>query len=184
MSATDFKIRPLRRPDFGQVQQIYLMGLETGHATYEVEAPSWEYFSGTKIPETLYVAVEADDDAKVIGWVAAGPISTRRVFHGVVEDSIYIHKDAQGRGVAGALLDKLIDVCQSMGKWTIHSWVFPENEGSAKLHMSRGFEKVGSFSHLAKMTYGEMAGEWRGVDIYEKLLPKPDIDDVEAAALN
>ncbi|AKE41766.1 Phosphinothricin acetyltransferase YwnH [Corynebacterium kutscheri] len=183
MSDKDFVIRPLQRSDFGQVQQIYLLGLETGHATYEVEAPSWEKFSATKILETLYVAVETHDNNKVIGWVAAAPISTRSVFHGVVEDSIYIHPDARGRGVAGALLDKLIEVCQGLEKWAIHSWIFPENDGSAKLHISRGFEKVGTFSHLAKMTYGELAGQWRSTEVYEKLLPKPEIDDETAAAL-
>ncbi|NLP38743.1 MAG: N-acetyltransferase, partial [Corynebacterium pollutisoli] len=41
------------------------------------------------------------------------------------------------------------------------------------LHRSRGFEKVGTFRHLAKMTYGELAGQWRDTDVYEKLLPKP-----------
>lgn len=177
--SSDFVIRPLRRADFGQVQQIYLLGLETGHATYEAEAPSWEKFSKAKIPETMYVAVEAKDDAKVLGWVTAAQVSTRSVFHGVVEDSIYIHPDARGRGVAGALLDKLISVCQDLGKWSIHSWIFPENEGSMKLHTSRGFEKVGTFSHLAKMTYGELAGQWRDTDVYEKLLPKPEHSEAE-----
>lgn len=68
--------------------------------------------------------------------------------------------------------------------WSIHSWIFPENEGSARLHESRGFEKVGTLGHLAKMTYGEMAGQWRDTDIWEKLLPKPEIDDHTAAALD
>ncbi|GGG78225.1 GNAT family N-acetyltransferase [Corynebacterium pelargi] len=184
MPEKDFVIRPLRRADFGQVQQIYLLGLETGNASYEVEAPSWERFSKAKIPESLYVAVEADNDEKVIGWVAAAPISTRSVFHGVVEDSIYIHPDARGRGVAGALVDQLIEVCIALNKWAIHSWIFPENVGSAKLHESRGFEKVGTLRHLAKMTYGEFKGQWRDTDIWEKLLPKPEIDDETAAALD
>lgn len=59
--------------------------------------------------------------------------------------------------------------------WSIHSWIFPENTGSAKLHASRGFEKVATFHHLAKMPYGEMAGQWRDTDVWERLLPKPDI---------
>lgn len=181
--ARDFVIRPFRRTDFGQVQQIYLLGLGTGHASYEIEAPSWEKFSTSKLPGTVFVAVEADDDEKLLGWVSAAPISTRSVFHGVVEDSIYMHPDAAGRGIGGALLDALIEKCVELGKWSIHSWIFPENEGSAKLHQSRGFEKVGTFSHLAKMTYGELAGQWRDTDIYEKLLPKPEISDADAAGV-
>lgn len=184
MASKDFVIRPLRRADFGQVQQIYLAGIGGGNATFEAEAPSWENFSRVKTPGTVFVAVEADDDNKVLGWVAAAPINTRSVFRGVIEDSIYVHPDAHGRGIAGALLDKLIEAAQGLGMWALHSWIFPENEGSAALHKSRGFEKVGTFRHVAKMTYGEMAGQWRDTDIYEKLLPKPEISDEEAAALD
>lgn len=175
----DFVLRPFRTGDYPQMQRIYEAGLDTGHATYETKSLTFEQFQRSKIMASVFVAVEASDDSKILGWVSAAPISSRSVFHGVVEDSIYIHPDAQGRGIAGALLDKLIEVCQELHKWSIHSWIFPENEGSAKLHLSRGFVKVGTFSHLAKMTYGEMAGQWRDTDVYERLLPKPGTREVE-----
>ncbi|AKK08328.1 N-acetyltransferase [Corynebacterium testudinoris] len=173
MAEATFTLRPIRPEDYLQVRAIYEMGLESGHATYETKAPTWEEFSRNKMMETVFVAVDIDDPDKLLGWVAAAPISSRSVFHGVVENSIYIHPDAAGRGVAGALLDKLIETCQQLQKWGIHAWVFPENEGSAGLHKSRGFQKVGTFHHMAKMTYGELAGQWRDTDVYELLLPKP-----------
>lgn len=173
MADATFTLRPIRPEDYPQVRAIYERGLESGHATYETQAPTWEQFSRAKIMETVFVAVDNEGQGKLLGWVAAAPISTRSVFHGVVENSIYIHPDARGRGVAGALLDKLVEVCKDLHKWGIHAWVFPENEGSAALHRSRGFEKVGTYHHLAKMTYGDMAGQWRDTDIYELLLPKP-----------
>lgn len=176
MAEATFKIRPIRPGDYAQVQEIYVQGLETGHATYERHAPTWEEFTGRKIEGTVFVAVERDDDEMVLGWVSAAPISHREVFYGVVEDSVYIRKGASGRGIAGALLDRLIEECQQLGKWGIHSWIFPENEGSVKLHESRGFQKVGTLRHLAKMPYGELKGQWRDTAIWEKLLPKPDID--------
>ncbi|WIM68509.1 N-acetyltransferase family protein [Corynebacterium breve] len=182
MTNTGFKLRPVRPEDYPQVRSIYEMGLFTGHATYETQSPTWEQFTRAKLIETVFVAVEEDNDDKLLGWVSAAPASSRSVFHGVVEDSIYIHPDARGRGVAGALLDRLIEVCTELDKWAIHAWVFPENEGSAALHLSRGFEKVGTYHHLAKMTYGEMAGQWRDTDVYEKLLPKPE--EKEEAAEN
>ncbi len=175
MAETDFTIRPIREEDFSQVRDIYELGLETGHASYERKSPTWEQFTRTKIMETVLVAVEKEDPTFVLGWVSASPASSRSVFHGVVEDSIYIHPQGQGRGVGGKLLDELILICQDLHKWSIHSWIFPENKGSAKLHVSRGFEKVGTFHHLAKMPYGVMAGEWRDTDVWEKLLPKPEI---------
>lgn len=174
MADATFKLRPIRAADYAQVRKIYEMGLETGHASYETKAPTWTQFTRSKIIESVFVAVEADDDSKLLGWVAAAPISTRAVFYGVVEDSIYMHPDAAGRGIGGALLDKLIDTVQYLHKWAIHSWIFPENEGSARLHTSRGFKKVGTYSHLARMPYGELAGQWRDTDVYELLLTKPE----------
>lgn len=173
MAETDFIIRPIREADFPQVRAIYELGLETGHASYERKGPTWGQFTRMKIMETVFVAAEKKDPDFVLGWVAAAPASSRAVFHGVVEDSIYIHPQGQGRGVGGALLDTLVKTCQELHKWSIHSWIFPENTGSAKLHASRGFEKVATFHHLAKMPYGEMAGQWRDTDVWEKLLPKP-----------
>ncbi|WP_394281486.1 GNAT family N-acetyltransferase [Corynebacterium sp.] len=174
MTKAGFILRPVRPEDYPQVRSIYEMGLDTGHATYETKGPTWEQFTQSKIMETVFVAVEEDDDTKLLGWTSAAPASSRSVFHGVVEDSIYIHPDARGRGIAGALLDQLMEVCQELDKWAIHAWIFPENEGSARLHLSRGFVKVGTYHHLAKMTYGELAGQWRDTDVYEKLLAKPE----------
>ncbi|MDO5032809.1 GNAT family N-acetyltransferase [Corynebacterium sp.] len=170
----DFVIRPFSAADYPQMRAIYEEGLNTGHATYETRSTTLEQFKSAKILATVFVAVEENDDSKVLGWVSAAPISSRSVFHGVVEDSIYLSSAAQGRGIGGALLDKLIETCRDLHKWAIHSWIFPENEGSAGLHKSRGFVKVGTYSHLAKMTYGELAGQWRDTDVYELLLPKPE----------
>lgn len=174
MSETGFFIRPIRPDDYPQVRAIYEMGLSSGHASYETTSQTWEEFRDKKIMETVFVAVDASDDNAILGWVSAARASSRSVFHGVVEDSIYTHPDARGRGVSGALLDRLIETCIELDKWAIHSWIFPENAGSAGLHTSRGFTKVGTFHDMAKMTYGEMEGQWRDTDIYELLLPKPD----------
>ena len=63
--------------------------------------------------ETVFVAVEEGNDSKILGWVSGAPASHRPAFHGVLEDSIYLHPDAQGRGVSGALLDKAPRSCMN-----------------------------------------------------------------------
>ena len=40
----DLVITELRPDDWEQVRQIYLDGLATGQASFELEAPSWEYW--------------------------------------------------------------------------------------------------------------------------------------------
>lgn len=171
----DILVREMTEQDYEQVREIYENGIKSGHATFERKAPEWEEFYSHKLPETLFVAVEAANPDKVVGWVSGAPISTRQVFHGVVEDSIYTDPEEIGRGIAGKLLDRFIERCAALGKWGIHSWIFPENEGSQRLHESRGFTKVATYHHIAKMPYGEREGEWRDTDVWEKLLDKPDI---------
>ncbi|MDN6387902.1 MAG: N-acetyltransferase, partial [Corynebacterium sp.] len=81
-----FKIRPMRRDDYAQVARIQQSGMDTGHATYEGEAPTWDGFTEHKIGDLMFVA---DEDGDVLGWVSAAKASRREVFAGVVEDSVY-----------------------------------------------------------------------------------------------
>lgn len=169
-----FTIRPLREEDYPQVQEIYEIGLDTGHASWEHSAPEWDEFIALKYVDLCYVAVSDEDPSKILAWASASPVSKRKIFDGVIEDSIYVHPDGQGMGLAGTLLGKLIDDATDRGCWSIHSWVFPENVGSLMLHRKLGFREVGVYHHMAKMTYGPMAGQWRDVIILEKLLEKPE----------
>ena len=170
-----FSIRQMRKEDYPQVQEIYEIGLDTGHASWEHSAPEWDEFIALKYVDLCYVAVSDEDPNKILAWASAAPVSKRKIFDGVIEDSIYVHPDGQGMGLAGTMLGKLIDDAVERGCWSIHSWVFPENIGSLKLHQKLGFREVGVYHHMAKMTYGPMAGQWRDVIILEKLLEKPEV---------
>lgn len=174
MAERDFIIRPMTKADYPQARSIYERGLDSGHASFETKGPTWEEFAQKKLLNTCFVAVEPGNETKVLGWVSAAPASSRSVYYGVVENSVYVSEEATGRGIAGALLDRLIEVCNSEHYWSIHSWIFPENEGSKRLHESRGFERVGTMHHMGRMPYGELKGQWRNVDLYERLLDKPD----------
>lgn len=167
ISSMTFTIRPMREDDYPQVAAIQQAGMDTGHATYEGETVSWEDFTAHRRPNLMFVA---DEDGEILGWVTGSWYSHRTVFSGVVEDSIYVSPRATGRGVAGALLDHLIDKSTEAGCWSIHSVVFPENEGSMKLHRSRGFQEIGTAHTMARMNYGPMKGRWRDIVSFEKVL--------------
>jgi phosphinothricin acetyltransferase len=162
-----FTIRPMREDDYPQVTAIQQAGMDTGHATYENGTVGWEEFTAYRRPDLMFVA---DEDGTVLGWVTGSWYSHRAVFSGVVEDSVYVSPDATGRGVAGALLDHLIEEATRQGFWAVHAVVFPENTGSMHLHRSRGFKEIGVAHTMAKMTYGPMAGSWRDIVSFEKVL--------------
>jgi phosphinothricin acetyltransferase len=158
-------LRPLHSTDWAAVESVFADGIATGHATFEAEPPTWERFDSGKVAHSRFVAV--DVDGTVLGWVAASPVSSRPVYSGVVEHSVYVRGSARGRGVGRALLERFIASAEENDVWTIQSSIFPENAASIGLHTEFGFRSVGSRERIALMTYGPMAGQWRDTVLME-----------------
>jgi phosphinothricin acetyltransferase len=159
------RIAPLEQTHWPQVARIYADGIATGDATFEAEPPSWERFDAGRLPGHRHVALDGE---RVLGWVAASPVSERCVYAGVVEHSVYVDPAAHGRGVGRALLAALIGSTEAAGIWTIQSGVFPENAASLALHRATGFRVVGTRHRLGRMSTGPRAGQWRDVVLLER----------------
>ncbi|MER5456109.1 N-acetyltransferase family protein [Micromonospora sp. NPDC002389] len=160
----DVGLRAMRVGDAERVLAIYQVGLDGGQASFETVAPSWAAFDAGRLSAHRLVAVDADD--VVLGWIAVSPTSTRAVYAGVVEHSVYVDPAAQGRGVARLLLDGLIASTEAAGVWTIQSGVFPENVASLALHRRAGFRVVGTRERV-----GRHHGRWRDVVLLERRSP-------------
>ena len=104
-----------------------------------------------------------NDYEDLLGWAAAGPVSSRGAYAGVVEHSVYVAPGARGRGVGGALLRALIGSTEAAGIWTIQSGIFPENTASLHLHEREGFRVVGIRERI-----GHLNGRWRDVVLVER----------------
>ncbi|MEU8109662.1 N-acetyltransferase family protein [Nonomuraea muscovyensis] len=155
-------IRPMREADAAQVLAIYQAGLDTGQASFETVAPSWEIFIAGKLPHLRYVAADAGT-GEVVGWVAASAVSPRPVYAGVVEHSVYVHPGCQAHGIGRALMSAFITAGEDAGVWTIQSGIFPENTASLALHEALGFRIVGTRERL-----GRHHGRWRDVLMMER----------------
>ncbi|SCE83993.1 phosphinothricin acetyltransferase [Micromonospora chaiyaphumensis] len=160
-------VRPMRPEDADAVLAIYQAGLDAGDASFETTAPTWPAFDATRLADHRFVAVAAD--GTVLGWVAVSPTSTRAVYAGVVEHSVYVSPAAQGRGAGRLLLDALIASTEAAGVWTIQSGVFPENTASLALHRRAGFRVVGTRERI-----GRHHGRWRDVVLLERRSPAVD----------
>lgn len=159
--AQGFTIRRMRAADADAVLAIYQAGIDSGLASFEAKAPSWAAFDAGKLPGHRFVAVDEDD--RVLGWVAVSAVSSRAVYAGVVEHSVYIHPAAKRRGIGLALLRTLIESTERAGIWTVQSGVFPENTASLRLHERAGFRVVGTRERV-----GCHDGWWRDVVFIER----------------
>jgi L-amino acid N-acyltransferase YncA len=148
--------------DWPAVARIYRAGIAAGNATFEHTVPDWEQWRASRLQEPCLVA--RGEHGKVLGWAALTPASSRPVYRGVAEVSIYVDPDQARRGIGRALLLALVEASERAGLWTLHAGIFPENEASIALHESCGFRLVGAYESVGRM----IDGRWRDVMLYER----------------
>jgi len=154
------KFRKLEEKDWGQVSEIYRQGIETRNATFELSVPSWIDWDCGHLKICRMVAAL---NGQIVGWFALTPVSSRSVYGGVAEVSIYISLDFTGQQIGTKLLDLLIKESEKNGIWTLQASIFPENKGSLRIHKKHGFREVGYREKI-----GKMEGVWRDTIILER----------------
>ena len=147
--------------DWPVVAAIYAEGIATGFATFETEVPSFESWDSAHIKSCRLVA---EQDDTLLGWAALSPVSSRCVYGGVAELSIYIARNSRGLGVGKAILNQLIVESEDAGYWTLQAGIFPENKASIKLHEHLGFRFLGKRERIGKTT----SGIWKDNLLFER----------------
>lgn len=159
----DVAVRALREEDWEAVRRIYGQGIDTGIATFETTVPSRESLDAKWLPGHRWVA---ELDGQVVGWAAATPVSTREVYSGVAETSIYVADGHQGRGIGKALIRRQVTAADDGGLWTLQTSIFPENRASVGLHHTAGFRTLGVRERI-----GRRDGVWRDTVFMERRSP-------------
>ncbi len=67
------------------------------------------------------LSLVACDGPAVIGWAALSPYSSRQVYAGVAEASVYVGRQHRGRGAGKALLTAIIELTEKRGIWTLQA---------------------------------------------------------------
>lgn len=157
----NFEISNMKKEHWNQVKEIYKEGIETGIATFQTELPSYESWDKGHLSIGRFVALKGE---KVLGWIAISPTSSRCVYSGVVEVSIYVSKDSRGLGIGSELMKKLIETTEKNNIWSIYSAIIRENSASINLHKKSGFREVGIREKIAKLSNGK----WSDTVIMER----------------
>lgn len=156
----EITIEEMTPADWEAGRAIYLEGIATRNATFEVDAPTWEDWDRARLKLGRLVARSA---GRIVGWAALSPVSTRRAYAGVAEVSVYVSASARGQGVGKALLRALIEASEQGGIWTLQGSIFPENTASLALVKACGFREVGWRERI-----GKMDGVWRNTILIER----------------
>lgn len=167
MALTDIRTRIPDPSDAAEITLIDAEGLATGNASFRDTPHDWGSFSASFLTGRG-LALIAEDKGAVAAWAGISPTSTRTVYHGVGEISIYVSATKQGCGLGRRLLGDLLRAAENAGYWTLIAQIFPENKASLSLHSALDFRIVGTRRKLGKMTHGPFEGLWRDVVMLER----------------
>jgi phosphinothricin acetyltransferase len=164
MEGAPVSLRPARDSDAAAIADIYNQGISDRIATFETrertpaEVAAW-------LTDPRYPLLVAEAGGQVIAWASASSYRPRDCYAGIAEFSIYVAREARGRGVGRRLMEEFLASCRQAGFWKVVSRVFPENTASLALLAACGFRQVGVYERHAKLD-----GVWRDVVIVERLL--------------
>jgi phosphinothricin acetyltransferase len=141
-------IRRATEADLDRITEIYAHSVIHGTATYELEPPTRAEmaarFAALQIEGLPYFVAEDEDG--LAGYAYAGPFRTRPAYRFIVEDSIYLHPRAKGKGVGRMLLERLISEAKALGFRQMIAVIGDGSPGSpsVKLHERLGFRFCGT----------------------------------------
>ncbi len=150
--------------DAGAIARVYNQGIADRTATFETRPRSAEdvhaWFDGA------HPIVVVEDGGVVIAFASASSYRSRECYAGIAEVSVYVAREARGRGAGRMALEALVERAGKAGYWKLVSRIFPENQASRRLIRSLGFREVGTYQK-----HGKLDGIWRDVIVVERLLP-------------
>lgn len=145
-------INKMHDNDWKQVANIYQEGIDTKIATFQPSVPTWEEWDQRHCQHCRLVA---RNDTKVLGWTALSPVSSRCVYSGVAEVSLYVGENARHQNIGTTLLKHLISSAEKEGYWTLQASITKGNDASIKMCQKCGFRVVGIREKLGQMPNGE-----------------------------
>lgn len=156
----DLSIIPIDIDNYSEISRIYQEGIDTGMSTFETLVPSWQRWNDSHLP---FGRIACEVNGQIQAWAALSPVSSRCVYGGVAEVSVYVAASQRGRGLGKLLLNQLIEISEKNGIWTLQSSIFEENITSLNLHLACGFRRIGY-----KEKIGCLNGTWHNNILLEK----------------
>src|SRR5690349_12954339 len=135
--------------DAEAIARIYNEGIDDRLATFETRPRSADDVRGWF--DGVHPVVVADDGGRVLAFASTSTYRPRDCYAGIAEFSVYVAREARGRGAGRVVMEALIAEAERAGFWKLVSRVFPQNTASLRLLRSVGFREVGRYEKHAKL---------------------------------
>lgn len=160
-------IRAATTSDATAIVEIYNHYVLHTIITFEEEAVSVTEMT-QRITEVLQAGLPWfvwEEAGRVLGYAYAGKWKSRCAYRYSVESSIYLAKEATGRGLGTQLYIALIDALRSRGIHSIIGGIALPNPASVGVSEKLGFQKIGHFKEV-----GWKFEKWIDVGYWELIL--------------
>ena len=160
------EIRNAQFEDAANLVAIYAPYVEKTAITFETQVPTVEYFEN-RIKKTMkkFPYLVAIEEGQIVGYAYASTYYARVAYDWTVELSVYVQKEARGKGVGTLLYTALEEELTARGFKNFLACIALPNPASIALHEKRGYEQV---AHFKKVGY--KFGTWHDIVWLQKSL--------------
>jgi L-amino acid N-acyltransferase YncA len=166
-------VRAATRADLPRILEIHNDAVLTTTAVFHYapqtldEREAW--FDARLAGGWPVIAVADTATDELLAYGSFGPFRAWPAYKYSVEHSVYVHKDARGRGIGRMALVALVEAAEAGRYRTMIAGVVADNAASLALHRSLGFEDVARFREV-----GFKFGRWLDLCFLQKMLRGPD----------
>ena len=135
--------------------------------TFEEEAVTADEIAG-RIREVQGAGIPWfvwEENGRVLGYTYASKWKSRCSFRYSLETTVYLDKDATGRGLGRTLYTPLIEALRGQKYHALIGGISIPNPASIALHEKLGFQKIGHFKEV-----GWKFNQWIDVGYWELIL--------------
>lgn len=160
------EIRNAQVEDAANLVAIYAPYVEKTAITFETQVPAVEDFAN-RIEKTLkkFPYLVAVEEGQIVGYAYASTYYARAAYDWTVEMSVYVQKEARGKGIGTLLYNALEKELTARGFKNFLACIALPNLASIALHEKRGYQQV---AHFKKVGY--KFGTWHDIVWLQKSL--------------
>ena len=151
--------------DAEAIRAIYNIEVETAVVNFDLRSRSLEEQQRwLRDRSGAHVVIVTEETGFITGFAALSPYRDKPAYTTSVENSVYVHRDHQGKGVGSMLLGELTRRSDMHGFHSMFARIVGNHPSSIALHRNAGFELVG-----VEREVGRKFGRWYDVTLMQRL---------------
>ena len=161
------RIRLATAGDAAAIAAIYAPYVTDTAVSFEVDPPDAAAMrERVAAGGDLYPWLVARDEAgAILGYASASAFRSRPAYRFTVETSVYLAREAVGRGLGRRLYGALLDTLEAQGFTQAIGAITLPNPASVALHEALGFSRAGTYRQV-----GRKLGAWHSVGLWQRPL--------------